>query len=65
MRFATIAHINDDSTVDITYGPDNTATGIATINGYTPIQHEMVIVADVDGTPVCMGSTYNLPEELT
>lgn len=64
MRFATIAKVNEDSTVDIDYGPGESAASIATMNGYDPIPHEQVIVADVDGVPVVLGAVFNAPNEL-
>lgn len=59
MRFATISKVNVDSTVNIFYGKEDVAADVATMNGYVPIQYEQVIVAEVDGQPVVLGSTYN------
>lgn len=64
MRFATIAKVNPDSTVNIAYGNDQTSESIATLHGYEPVQYEQVIVADVDGVPVVIGSVFNTPDEM-
>ena len=60
MRFATISKVNQDSTVNLAFGPEEAAANVATLNGYTPIQYEQVVVAEVDGQPVCLGSVYNV-----
>jgi hypothetical protein len=64
MRFATIARVNEDSTVNLAYGDDDTAESVATLFGYTPVQYEQVVVADVDGEPVVMGAVFNSHGEL-
>lgn len=64
MRFATIAHVNEDSTVDLRYADGYETNSAATLNGYQPVQFEQVVVIEVEDVAVVLGSVYNAPNEL-
>lgn len=63
MRFGTIGKIHEDSTVNIRFA-DGTELDAATLYGYQPIIFEQVVVADVDGEPVALGSVFNRASDL-
>lgn len=65
MKYGAIAHVNTDSTVNIRFADGYELDNVPTLNTYTPIQFEQVLVAEVEGGQViCLGSVYNAPEEL-
>lgn len=64
MRFATIARVNPDSTVELRYADGDESEAVATLNGYRPVQFEQVIVTQVEGEDVVLGSVYNRAMDL-
>lgn len=64
MRFATIARVNPDSTVNLRNAHGDEIDNAATAHGYVPIQFEQVVVADVDGEPVVIAAVYNRASDL-
>lgn len=64
MRFATIARINEDSTVNLRSADGSEIDSAAILHSYSPVQFEQVVVVEVDGEPVVLGSLYNRASEL-
>lgn len=64
MRYGTISRVNPDSTVQVRFVDGYDSESVATINSYVPVQFEQVVVAEVDGELVCLGSVYNRASDL-